>query len=64
MRRYDYSSSVEKIAIKQSGFEPRYQPEEKIRILEVADFPSLGKITALRFLEWCKKNPAGVVSLP
>ncbi|MCM8764217.1 MAG: glucosamine-6-phosphate deaminase, partial [Candidatus Omnitrophica bacterium] len=64
MRKYNYSSTVEKIAIRQSGFEPRYHPEEKIRILEVPDFPSLGKITALRFIEWCQKNPAGAVSLP
>ncbi|HOL34875.1 MAG TPA: glucosamine-6-phosphate deaminase, partial [bacterium] len=64
MRVYDFSSSVENIAIRQSGFEPQYFPEEKIRILEVPDFPSLGKITALRFIEWCQKNPTGVISLP
>ncbi|MCM8759554.1 MAG: glucosamine-6-phosphate deaminase [Candidatus Omnitrophica bacterium] len=64
MRNYDYSSNVEKVALKDSGFEFQYLPEEKIRILEVKDFPSLGKITALRFLEWCQKNPEGVISLP
>ncbi|MGB9642055.1 MAG: glucosamine-6-phosphate deaminase [Candidatus Ratteibacteria bacterium] len=64
MRIYDFSSSVEDIAIKQSEFRPQYFPEEKIRILEVVDFPSLGKITALRFIEWCQKNPSGVISLP
>ncbi|MCM8764224.1 MAG: hypothetical protein NC907_03455 [Candidatus Omnitrophica bacterium] len=64
MRKYVYSSAVEKIAIKESGFEPRYAPEEKIRISEVSDFPGPGKITALRFIQWCQKNSAGVVSLP
>lgn len=64
MKRYDYSSSVEKIVLSNSGFEFQYLPEEKIRILEIGDFPSLGKITALRFIEWCQKNPEGLISLP
>ncbi len=64
MKNYDYSSSVEKIAQINSGFEPQYMPEEKIRIVEVGDFPSLGKIVSLRFIEWCQKNPEGLISLP
>ena len=28
------------------------------------DFPSLGLLTSLRFLEWVYENPEGVVSLP
>jgi len=64
MRIYDYSSDVELIAIKQSGFKAKYAPQEKIRVLEVSDFPSLGKITAIRFIEWCQKNPGGTISLP
>ncbi len=30
----------------------------------VPNFPSLGFITALRFLEWVSENPQGVISLP
>ncbi|HXX64679.1 MAG TPA: glucosamine-6-phosphate deaminase, partial [Bacteroidota bacterium] len=29
-----------------------------------ANFPALGKLTALRFIEWAGKNPGGVISLP
>jgi len=30
----------------------------------VDNFPDLGKLTALRFLEWIQMNPGGVISLP
>lgn len=30
----------------------------------VPNFPNLGLLTALRFLEWVAKNPEGVISLP
>ncbi|HNQ35861.1 MAG TPA: glucosamine-6-phosphate deaminase, partial [bacterium] len=63
-RRYDYHSRVEPIALARSGRAASYPPAEKIRIIEVPDFPSLGKLTALRFLEWLQLNPEGVVSLP
>ena len=36
----------------------------KIPYLIVDNFPDLGLLTALRFLEWCLENPKGVVSLP
>ena len=32
--------------------------------LTVSNFPKLGLLTALRFLEWVSENPKGVVSLP
>jgi len=64
MRIYDYSSTVEDVVLKQSNLQPQYMPEEKIRVIEVPDFPCLGKTAALRFIEWCQKNPEGVVSLP
>ncbi|MDK2971439.1 MAG: glucosamine-6-phosphate deaminase [Candidatus Sumerlaeota bacterium] len=41
-----------------------YAPTEKIPIIEVSNFPALGRLTALRFLEWVQQNPNGVVSLP
>ena len=36
----------------------------KIPYLIVDNFPDLGLLTALRFLEWCLENLKGVVSLP
>ena len=38
--------------------------DERIPTLVVDNFPSMGKITALRFIEWVQANPGGVVSLP
>ncbi len=36
----------------------------KIPYLTVENFPDLGLLTSLRFLEWVSENPDGVVSLP
>lgn len=36
----------------------------KMPYLIVDNFPSLGLLTSLRFLEWVAENPEGVVSLP
>ena len=63
-RTYDGTSSVEIAELKRSGWESRYAPTEKIRIIEVDNFPLLGKLTAFRFVEWVQKNPGGVISLP
>jgi glucosamine-6-phosphate deaminase len=57
-------SNVEKIALERSGFKLRYEPLEKIGIIQVDNFPLLGKLAALRFLEWVQNNPGGVISLP
>ena len=35
-----------------------------IPYITVADFPSLGLLTSLRFLEWVYENPKGIISLP
>ena len=64
MRMYDGASSVEVVELKRSGWESQYAPTEKIRIIEVDNFPLLGKLTAFRFVEWVQKNPGGVISLP
>lgn len=63
-RIYDASSSVEGRELKRSGRKPMYAPVEKINVIEVSNFPMLGKLTALRFIEWVLKNPGGVISLP
>ena len=36
----------------------------KIPYIVVSNFPRLGFLTALRFLEWVSENPEGVISLP
>ncbi len=57
-------SKVEDKALSQSGQGLIYSPTEKVGVITVANFPMLGKLTALRFVEWVQNNPGGVVSLP
>jgi len=57
-------SKVEQIEIEKSGQNLRYPPTEKINVLIVENFPSLGKLTALRFLEWAQQNEGWSISLP
>lgn len=57
-------SKVEKYYLEQSGKSLYYPPKEKIGIIQVSNFPELGRLTALRFIEWVLENPGGVVSLP
>jgi glucosamine-6-phosphate deaminase len=64
MRAYDYSSAVEPAALTRSGRQLMYSPSEKISVIEAESFPLLGRITALRFIEWVLKNPGGVIALP
>lgn len=63
-RTYDATSSVEESELQRSGRKKAYPPTEKIRVIEVENFPLLGKLTGLRFIEWVLKNQGGVVSLP
>ena len=57
-------SKVEQYYLDLSGKDLIYKPTEKIPVIQVANFPELGKMTALRFIEWMQENPGGVVSLP
>ena len=57
-------SKVEQHALKISDYDCLYPPMEKIPAIVVPHFPLLGKLTALRFLEWVQHNPGGVISLP
>jgi glucosamine-6-phosphate deaminase len=57
-------SLVEKTALKRSNMELMYGPEEKVGIITVDSFPMLGRLAALRFLEWAQNNPEGLISLP
>ena len=64
MRKYNNTSIVEEIALSRTEKKFRYSPTEKIKIIEVDSFPALGKLAAIRFLEWLLLNPEGVISLP
>lgn len=57
-------SSLEKTILKHSKRALRYPDDEKIGVVIVDNFPALGTVTALRFLEWARENPEGVISLP
>lgn len=57
-------SRVESVALAASPLEVIYPPAEKIPVVTVANFPALGKLAAMRFLEWAQDHPGGVVSLP
>jgi glucosamine-6-phosphate deaminase len=55
---------VERYGLSTSPFDILYPPTEKLGTLVVENFPALGKLTALRFIEWVQHNPGGVISLP
>ena len=54
-------TKVEKSFFLHSG---RKQITTKLPYIVVNNFPSLGLLTSLRFLEWVADNPHGVISLP
>lgn len=60
----DYLTPVERTAVAASAFEALYPPREKIPTVMVDNFPALGKLAAMRFIEWAQQNPEGLVSLP
>ena len=62
--KFAITSQVEELAIEKTIYEPIYPPAEKIPVIIVDNFPALGKLTAMRFLEWVQQNPDGVISLP
>jgi len=64
MNQIPLDSKVEKLVLEKSGQKLIYPPVEKIGVIVVDNFPALGKLTALRFLEWVQTNPGGVISLP
>ena len=57
-------SLVERHFLARRGRPMRFEPAERIPIVVADDFPTLGRMTALRFLEWVQQNPEGVISLP
>ncbi|MFC1563772.1 6-phosphogluconolactonase [candidate division KSB1 bacterium] len=59
-----FISPVEKIALQKTHFDAIYLRSEKIKTIIVENFPALGKLAAMRFIEWVQNNPGGVISLP
>ena len=59
-----FTSKVEEIAFARSAQALRYPPTEKVNVIIIANFPELGKLTALRFLEWAQNNEGWSISLP
>jgi glucosamine-6-phosphate deaminase len=57
----DSFTEVERAFLERSG---RKGFTTGIPYIVVKNFPSLGLITSLRFLEWVRENPEGVISLP
>ncbi|HSV96344.1 MAG TPA: glucosamine-6-phosphate deaminase [Spirochaetota bacterium] len=57
-------SRVESLALQSGGIELLYPPREKTGVVVVESFPALGRLAALRFLEWVQRNPGGVIALP
>lgn len=57
-------SPVELKAISESPYAAAYPASEKIPALIVNNFPALGRLAAMRFIEWAQANPGGVISLP
>jgi glucosamine-6-phosphate deaminase len=57
-------SPVETRAIENSPLDPMYVPEEQIPVITVSNFPALGQLIAMRFIEWVQGHPGGVVCLP
>lgn len=55
---------VEKAALASSPFKALYEPLERIPVVVVENFPRLGRLAAMRFLEWAQQHPGGVISLP
>ncbi|MBN1505214.1 MAG: hypothetical protein JW955_00110, partial [Sedimentisphaerales bacterium] len=55
---------VEEVAVRASSFDVLYPPTEKIPTIVVENFPALGKLAAMRFIEWVQNHPGGVIALP
>ena len=56
--------SVSRVEEKFSKVAPYPMDYALIPFVIVKNFPELGMLTALRFLEWVSENPEGTVSLP
>jgi len=62
--RQKFISQVEQVAVQSRGQQLLYPPIEKINTIIVDNFPALGKLAAMRFLEWAQNNEGWTISLP
>ena len=67
----NYMNSSNKISKTFSKVEQAFEKESRLKsefanipYIVVDNFPKLGLLTALRFIEWASENPNGVISLP
>ena len=54
-------SNVEKVFLDKIDFKTH---STNISYIVVDNFPELGLLASLRFLEWVEENPEGIVGLP
>lgn len=64
VNKYTVDSVVELTVLQKNDMQILYPPTEKIKSIIVNNFPALGKLVALRFIEWAQKNPGWTMSLP
>ncbi len=64
LRENHHISHVETKALEASRYDAPCYEGERIQAIVVPSFPELGRLTALRFVEWVQANPGGVISLP
>lgn len=64
MIKYNNKSLLEKIFLEKFKERDIYPEFEKIKTFVVPSFSFLGKIVALRFIEWLQLNPEGIICLP
>lgn len=57
-------SNVEKCILEKNSAKLVYSPTEKISTIIVDNFPALGKLAALRFIEWAQQNAGWTIALP
>ena len=57
-------AGVEAAALRAAGAAGARLPGERVGVLEAASPPALGRLVALRFLEWARAHPGGVCCLP
>ena len=58
------TSKVERHFLQRASLPFLSKAEERIPVVTVDNYVQLGKLTALRFLEWLQENPEGVAALP
>lgn len=57
-------SKVEETVLRNNNDKLCYKPTEKLSTVIVDSFPALGKLAALRFIEWAQLNAGWTIALP